>query len=283
MSYTIFVLTLPAAAKTENARREGDSRETAGTRRRLRAATLTTGGGRMKTSWMMAEESNRLTWLLMGAVLALAALLTALEFTSSYNGDDIDDSLLEDMFAETEPYPIVETSAPVARQEEKKEVVSADLLKVAEADTEDDSAADDPSRDTDGDADDAGTDIMEDIKNEAESRAESAEQSREPLDFRVVQQIPEFPGGMKAFVKWLTANLRYPASAQKSKQEGKVVVTFIVNEDGSTADIKVAKPSAPALNTEALRVMNAMPKWKPGLDNGKPCRTIMAVPIIFKQ
>lgn len=103
-----------------------------------------------------------------------------------------------------------------------------------------------------------------------------------PLNFRVVEQLPEFPGGMAAFVKWLTDNLRYPALAQRQNIQGRVVVTFIINRDGSTSDLKIAKSVHPMLDREALRVARMMPNWKPGVSNGKPCRTLFAIPIEFK-
>lgn len=110
---------------------------------------------------------------------------------------------------------------------------------------------------------------------------------------RVVECLPEFPGGMTAFVRWLTDNLRYPPSAQKQKVEGTVLVSFIVNADGSISDCKVvgagttgqAQPeSAPTdsrLEREALRVIGMMPAWTPGKDKGEPCRTMLVLPIVF--
>jgi protein TonB len=97
-----------------------------------------------------------------------------------------------------------------------------------------------------------------------------------------VEQLPEFPGGMVEFMKWLTKNLKYPPSAQNRKVQGRVVVSFIVNKDGTIADAKVVKPVDPTLDREAMRVVRMMPNWKPGLQMGKPCRTMFAIPIVFK-
>jgi len=237
----------------------------------------------MKTSWMTNAENDRLTWFLMGAVLTLAVLFTALEYTSSSSYDDADESLLEDVFAEIEPYPMVETNTAVEQQEEKKEIVSMDLLKIADTDLEGESTTDDAQTEVNEGTDALDADDTDKRESDVEKLLEEEKEALEPLDFRVVQQIPEFPGGMRGFVKWLTANLKYPASAQKRKVEGKVVITFIVNTDGSTTNMRVAQAADDALNKEALRVMNTMPKWKPGLENNKPCRTMMAIPIIFKQ
>lgn len=76
-------------------------------------------------------------------------------------------------------------------------------------------------------------------------------------------------------------NLKYPSQAQSQRIQGQVVVTFIVNKDGSVADIRIPHPTTPVLDSEVLRVMRMMPKWKPGVDNDKPCRTMMAIPVVF--
>ena len=107
------------------------------------------------------------------------------------------------------------------------------------------------------------------------------EDKENPLNFRVVERLPEFPGGPVEFMKWLTRNLKYPASAQQQKIEGRVVVSFIINKDGTTSDIKVTKSATPVLDREVLRVIRMMPKWKAGEDHGKPCRTMMAIPVVF--
>ena len=83
-------------------------------------------------------------------------------------------------------------------------------------------------------------------------------------------------------MQWLTKNLKYPYQAQKDKIQGMVVVSFIVNKDGTVADVKVSTSADPVLDREALRVMRMMPRWKPGKDKGKVCRTMVAVPVVFK-
>ena len=87
---------------------------------------------------------------------------------------------------------------------------------------------------------------------------------------------------MSAFVQWLTKNLKYPLAAQRAKRQGTVLVSFIVNKDGTIADRKVVKSASPDLDREALRVLRLMPKWKPGEDHGQPCRTYICIPVVFK-
>lgn len=106
--------------------------------------------------------------------------------------------------------------------------------------------------------------------------------SEQPLNFRIVQQMPEFPGGGSAFIQWLTHQLRYPPLAQSQRIQGRVVVSFIVNKDGSIVDVKLEKSVNALLDREALRVIRMMPRWKPGVHNNQPCRTMVAVPVVFK-
>ncbi len=127
-----------------------------------------------------------------------------------------------------------------------------------------------------------GADVKEVAPETPVDNTNPTAQNESPLNFTVVQKIPEFPGGWSAFMQWLTKNLKYPASAQKDKIQGMVVVSFIVNKDGSVADIKVSTSADPILDKEALRVLKMMPKWKPGMDRNKVCRTMIAVPVVFK-
>ena len=100
--------------------------------------------------------------------------------------------------------------------------------------------------------------------------------------FDVVEVMPTFPGGMGAMMKWLSENIKYPEAAYKAKQQGRVIVTFIVDKDGSIGDVAVAKSVAPSLDEEAVRVVKSMPNWNPGMQNGKPVRVKYTVPVTFK-
>lgn len=118
---------------------------------------------------------------------------------------------------------------------------------------------------------------------EEEEKDEPINQNADdPETLRMVQELPMYPGGMVEFMKWLTKNLKYPSAALRSKIEGKVMISFIVNTDGSISDIKVVKKAHRLLDAEALRVAKLMPKWEPGKDHGKVCRTMVAIPIVFE-
>lgn len=95
--------------------------------------------------------------------------------------------------------------------------------------------------------------------------------------YNVVEQEPEFPGGMTNFFKFLAANFKYPKTAADAY--GKIIIEFIVEKDGTMSHIHVMKPLLAEFNAEALRVMKLSPKWKPGEQNGKIVRVRYEIPI----
>lgn len=100
--------------------------------------------------------------------------------------------------------------------------------------------------------------------------------------FDVVEKMPEFKGGNQALMNYLTANIKYPKEAENKNVQGRVIVQFVVNTDGSIVEAKIARSIDPQLDEEALRVVNEMPKWKPGTQKGKPVRVKYTVPIVFR-
>ena len=99
--------------------------------------------------------------------------------------------------------------------------------------------------------------------------------------FQVVEEMPEYPGGMSELMKYLSTNMRYPKEAQSRGIQGRVIVQFVVEKDGSITDAKVMKPVDPQLDAEALRAVNAMPKWTPGKQRGKAVRVRYTLPVMF--
>ncbi|MBR5325830.1 MAG: energy transducer TonB [Prevotella sp.] len=99
--------------------------------------------------------------------------------------------------------------------------------------------------------------------------------------FDVVEQMPEYPGGMQALFEYLSQNLKYPEDAKQQKVEGRVIAIFVVETDGSISNVEVVKPVFPSLDAEAVRVLSDMPKWKPGMQSGKVVRVKYTVPINF--
>ena len=100
--------------------------------------------------------------------------------------------------------------------------------------------------------------------------------------FYSVETQPEFPGGMAELMKYLQKNTRYPKVCKEQGLQGRVIVQFVVNTDSTISDVKVVKPVNPHFDEEALRVVKAMPKWKPGTQRGKPVRVRFTLPVTFR-
>lgn len=100
--------------------------------------------------------------------------------------------------------------------------------------------------------------------------------------YQVVEQQPSFPGGREELFKYLAYNVRYPIDAAKNKIEGRVLVTFVVEHDGSISNVNVANSVYPSLDKESIRVVSGMPKWIPGKANGKTIRVKYTIPITFR-
>ena len=99
--------------------------------------------------------------------------------------------------------------------------------------------------------------------------------------FSVVEQMPEYPGGMRAGLEFMARNLRYPTKAREAGKQGRVIVQFVVRKDGSLSDFKVLCPVDPWLDAEAIRVISTMPKWKPGMQDRKPVSVKFTLPVTF--
>ena len=125
-------------------------------------------------------------------------------------------------------------------------------------------------------------------KSEAEQKSEAkASDATAPADttknvvYDVTETLPQFPGGQGVLMKYLAANIKYPASAVKAKKQGRVIVTFIIQKDGSVAKARIARSVDPELDAEALRIVKAMPNWTPGTQDGKPVNVKYAIPVVF--
>ena len=99
--------------------------------------------------------------------------------------------------------------------------------------------------------------------------------------YDVVEQNPEYPGGMPAMIEFLQANIKYPEDAIKQNIGGRVIVMFVVEPDGSLSNVRVARKVFPSLDDEAVRVVKSMPKWEPGKEKGRPVRVNFTLPVVF--
>ena len=217
---------------------------------------------------------NPTTRYLLGLILVLALCLVALEWNTDGTGWAFFDTAIEDQELEMELSPLHREDDEVPMmvpQEPQEKMPPSQELNLVEEDVE------------------IAPEVLEPVTlteepkvEEQEELPEAVDMYNEPLDYRVVEDLPQFPGGAVEFMKWLTKNLKYPATAQQRKVQGRVVAQFIVNTDGSVSDIQVVERLSAECDREALRVLRMMPKWQPGLMNAKPCRTKVCIPIVFK-
>lgn len=115
-----------------------------------------------------------------------------------------------------------------------------------------------------------------------EAKEAPADSTAKEEVFMVVEQMPEYPGGMKEMLKFLQENVKYPENAMKNNVQGRVIVQFVIEKDGTPTEFKVACSVDPDLDAEALRVLQTMPKWKPGMQRGEVVRVKFTVPVSFK-
>lgn len=113
-------------------------------------------------------------------------------------------------------------------------------------------------------------------------KAEAPKPEVENKVFDVVEQMPSFPGGQGALMQYLANNIKYPVVAQENGVQGRVVVSFVVERDGSITDVQVVRSVDPSLDREAQRVVKSMPKWIPGKQNGQAVRVKYNVPVSFR-
>lgn len=120
-------------------------------------------------------------------------------------------------------------------------------------------------------------------KETVEKIAEAIPVTDDDKVYQVCEKAPEFPGGQEAMAQYLSINIKYPAEAEAAGKEGKAFVQFVVRKDGSINDVKLVRSTGDAsLDAEALRVINSMPKWNPGVQGGKPVNVQFMIPIVFK-
>jgi protein TonB len=215
-------------------------------------------------------ENKRNVFLWIGVVLALGITLLAFEWTSKPSKADS----LGSMQAQA----VEEEIIPITREQEVKPPPPPPPPKVIEVlnIVDDDVEIEDELEIEDTEADDQ---TVIDVAPVVVAREEEEEEGAEV--FFIVEEMPEFPGGEPALRKWLATQIKYPVIAQENGIQGKVYVTFVVGKDGSISNATIARGVDPSLDKEALRVVNNLPKWKPGKQRGKPVNVSYTVPINF--
>lgn len=214
-------------------------------------------------------EGKKTTWLLIGYVVVLAFLFVAFEWTERDIKIDTSQALTDVVFEEE--------IIPITQQEEIKAPPPPEAPSVAEVLT----IVDDKS-----DVQETAIASTEETGQKVEVKYVPVqvveEEPEEQTIFEIVENMPEFPGGMAQCLQFLAKNIKYPTIAQENGTQGRVIIQFVVNKDGSIVDPKVVRSVDPYLDKEALRVIMTMPKWKPGMQRGKPVRVKFTVPVMFR-
>ncbi|MFC2296266.1 MAG: energy transducer TonB [Prevotella sp.] len=223
-------------------------------------------------------DKRRRENFLLGLVLALAMLFAALEFTTHPAGLSEDKNLLDDLPEDLDMKPAIEQKDMISASEVPSPASKAITQKVTEVPktvaTQEIAPVTSKLVIGDGEGVARQSDVTEALPQ--------IPITKDSVVLKTVEQLPEFPGGIVQFMKWLTRNLRYPSVAQSQRIQGKVVISFIINKDGSIASPTIVQSADPLLDREAMRVIRMMPRWKPGLQDGKPCRTMFAIPVNFQ-
>ena len=250
-----------------------------------------------------AKRHNKaVLYTLIGAILIAAGAFTFLKVQEyiaerSINDNAEQEEVLIDM-TNDEPEPEqekVEIKQPEVLPEEvlkSVKVTELAIVKDEEVRKEDEiKSQDDLKQETDafGQKDnDKGTDdrnvtrtLKEEVVVEQKKPVEEKKEEKEQV-FKSVEQMPTFPGGETALMKWLSSHIQYPAMAQENNIQGKVVVQFVVTKTGQVGEVKVVRSKDKDLDREAVRVCKSLPKFVPGRQNGQPVAVWYTLPVNFK-
>lgn len=213
----------------------------------------------------------------------LALLFVALEWNSIPPSDEESTLDLSDLMHEDEMIPMSLEEQFAQLEPDKSQPKEAEQLHIVEDNVEL-AQPEEQVAEEEGEGEDET--LLKELQGDEEESKVLApmgiDPDDNPLKFRLVEDLPQYPGGAVELMKWLTKNLKYPKIAQIRKTEGKVIAHFYVEKDGSITGLKVVQSLSRECDREALRVLGMMPNWQPGVQNGKPCRTKVSIPIVFK-
>ena len=201
-----------------------------------------------------------------GLVIALLLVIAAFEWKFYDDGDLADLGQVSDDFEEMLDIPPTEQPPPPPPKIQQPEIVEVPDEEEIEEDIE-----------VDLDVEITEEDVIEDIVFEEPVEEEVADEV-----FTIVEQQPEYPGGMGAFYEFVTKKLKYPSQARRMGIEGKVFVQFVVDKAGNITEVTAVRGIGAGCDEEAVRVIKDSPQWKPGKQRGKSVKVRMILPITFK-
>ena len=215
-------------------------------------------------------ENKKTTNLLIGAILTLSVLFIGFEWSERDKQVATDTGLTEIVFEE-EIIPITEQEQPKQAPPPPEAPKVEEVLEIMDNDSKVEESTIQASDDTQAAVEVKYTPV----------EVEEEEVEEEQI-FQIVEEAASFPGGIGECMKWLGKNIKYPTISQEYGVQGRVIVQFVINRDGSIVDAKVVRGVDPYLDKEALRVVNQMPKWSPGKQRGKAVRCQFTLPVQFR-
>lgn len=218
-------------------------------------------------------EKNISLYFLMGTVVALSLIFVAFEWgNKEIKVSDIQTEQVIEEIEDIQITPQEENTPPPPAPDQPVVVeqiqVVEDNVEVANVEI--------------ASVDDAFDKLQNTFTPPAPVQRSQEEVAEDTQIFEFLEEMPEFPGGQAAMMKWLSENVKYPAIATENNIQGRVMVSFVVERDGSISNVKVVRGVDPSLDKEAVRLINNMPKWKPGMQTGKPVRARFNIPVTFK-
>jgi protein TonB len=236
-----------------------------------------------------------LIWVLIGIAIIFLVVFLNVQIQNAIKQNQTIDTDVELSKLAQKKETKVERKEPIKVEVEQKVVekvkssvkfTAPEIKKDNEVNPEDETKSQDDLAKTNtaiGTFDVKGNDEAEGVVLKANEQAiDEKPKEEETKVFEVVEQMPEFPGGAAALMKWLSDNIKYPSIAEENGIQGRVICTFVVERDGSVSDVQVARSIDPSLDKEAMRVLKKMPKWIPGRQNGAAVRVKYTVPVTFK-
>jgi len=224
-------------------------------------------------------QSQKSTNILIGYVLALAAMFVAFEYTQR-EVKAVESEKIYDYRMEEDMIPITQQQEVVAPPPAAAPTVMEFINEV-----EDDTELPEEEVESSEEMNQAITAV---VGTGAPSAVVSApvgpvvEADDDDRIYEMVEENAQFPGGDEAYMKWCSEHVKYPSICQEQGVQGRVMVAFVVNKDGSLEDFKVVQSKDDNLSKEALRALKTMPKWKPGRMGNKPVRMRFVAPVTFR-
>ncbi len=213
-------------------------------------------------------ENKRNTFFLLGLLIALGLVLFAFEWKTTpqkpMNFENTSVGVDDDVFI---------PSTPPEKGEPPQQLIEAPVFNLVD----NNAIIDDEFLGFDSDFDEDNQDLLDFVFTSGNDKTEEID---EP--FISVQDMPEFPGGEKALLNYLATKVKYPVIAQENGIQGKVFVSFVVDEKGNITNVTLLRGVDKSLDNEAIRVVRSMPKWKPGKQRGKAVKVSFTLPITFQ-